>query len=289
MFIGIVSLFVAGVLGQPVPFSFCYGNVAYCQTDQVILQCILSTNGSNFLQPGVCYDILNNPLSGALCAQSSPDFGDAVCFANGQPPVFGTPSGGTIYQAPTPTIAVSISPPTQTPDDIPGPGDPCYGDVSFCLPPGEFNGTLSEILTCNGTNLVPHDCNDYLNYPPNGAECLYDSFIDGKAVCHAIGQPTPALTSHAGGTSIISNNGLGPTGTPTSTTTTSSAMPTSTVSLSVSTARVQTTSASTTTTGLNSSAGVARPSVSNAVKFSVRSMWNIIGMLAMFMYLLHFA
>ena len=191
------------VTSQPSPFSYCNGNVAYCLTAQVILQCTLCTNGSSFLQPGTCYDILNNPLSGALCAESGPSAGDATCFINGEPPVFPTPSGGTIYQPQTLIIQTTIVSPTQTPTDIPGPGDPCYGDVSFCLPPGEFNGTLSEILTCNGTNLIPHDCNDYLDYPPNGAVCLYDSFIDGKAVCAAVGQPTPALRTPSGGTLII--------------------------------------------------------------------------------------
>src|SRR5271170_3152235 len=69
------------VASQPSPFSYCNGNVAYCLTAQVILQCTLCTNGSSFRQPGTCYDILNNPFSGALCAESGPSAGDATYFS----------------------------------------------------------------------------------------------------------------------------------------------------------------------------------------------------------------
>ena len=280
MLFGVTILFIASrfVRAQPAPFSFCYGNVAYCANNEVILQCTLSTNGSSFLQPGTCYDMLNNPLSGALCAQSGPSVGDAVCFVNGEPPTFPTPSGGTAYQAPTATIQTTISAPTETPADIPGPGDPCFGDVSFCLPPGEFNGTLSEILKCNGTNLVPHDCNDYLNYPPNGAVCIYDSFIDGKAVCHAIGQPTPALRSPSGGTLIAPTDG-GPPQTPSPT-------PGNTPSAGLSSG-LSTNSA--TSTGPGSTGGVASPSTthaSDAIKACVGQIWAVVVVLEILIYLL---
>lgn len=271
----IVILFLANEFAraQPDPFGFCYGNVAYCATNEVILQCIPSTNGSNFLQPGTCYDILNNPVSGALCAQSGPNSGDAVCFVNGNPPVFFSASGGTSYQPPTATIQLTILPPTETPFDIPGPGDPCYGEVSFCLPPGKFNGTLSEILTCNGTNLVPHDCNDYLNYPSNGAECIYDSFIDGKAVCHAIGEPTPALTIRSGGTTIIPTNGGTPViPSPVSITSLSSTLPTSAIA-----------STGSSSTGETASASTAH--VSQSSKASTGQIRAIIAFVAIFIYL----
>jgi hypothetical protein len=274
LFIPVLLIATEFVRAQPDPFSFCYGNVAYCATNEVILQCIPNTNGSNFLQPGTCYDILNNPLAGALCAQSGPHSGDAVCFVNGQPPTFPTVSGGTSYQPPTTTIQTTISPPIQTPTDIPGPGDPCFGEVSFCLPPGEFNGTLSEILSCNGTNLIPHDCNDYLNYPPNGALCVYDSFIDGKAVCHAVGEPTPALISRPGGTKIIpTDGGTLVTASPESTNSPSSTLFTSTSTLG----------------GSSSTGGAASASAthtSKATKACTHQIWTIIAVAVILMHLL---
>jgi hypothetical protein len=260
LFLGLFCLGFDVIASQPSPFSYCNGNVAYCLSAQVIVQCTLSTNGSSFLQPGTCYDILSNPLSGALCAESGPGAGDATCFINGEPPVFPTPSGGTVYQPPTLIIVTTIIPPTQTPTDIPGPGDPCYGDVSFCLPPGEFNGTLSEILTCNGTNLVPHDCNDYLDYPPNGAVCLFDSFIDGKAVCAGVGQPTPALRTPSGGTLIIPTaSGQLPITPLAITASSTSAQSSASSSVSVSASSVSTSSSS---TSLGSSGAVGGASAS---------------------------
>jgi len=75
--------------------AYCYGDVAYCAAGSGGSPIILRCTSGNTLQPGNCDDNLGEPVNGALCIQSGPLAGNAVCSAVGSPmPVLPTPTGG---------------------------------------------------------------------------------------------------------------------------------------------------------------------------------------------------
>jgi len=96
--------------GAPNPtasaYGPCVGSEAYCVDGSAGSNIILRCNEGatpNTLNPGNCNDNLDEPPNGALCLESSPTAGDAVCWAIGsQCPVFPVTTVTTPTVTPTP-------------------------------------------------------------------------------------------------------------------------------------------------------------------------------------------
>jgi len=128
-----------------VPFGPCVGNVAYCASgsDQspIILRCGEGTSG--ILQPGNCDDNLDEPPLGALCLETSPTAGDAVCWAIGSPaPVFPSVSGSALPSTSSATAAVSSTTNTGVSTSAP---------VTVTTTAPISTGYVTSTVTANGT------------------------------------------------------------------------------------------------------------------------------------------